>query len=91
MFLKTFAKCRGKAVFGRYYKFYIEILIFQLSCAIFTIILTFAVLWNIFWPGYSVGEGLEDFDDLNKTELFDMWKKEVLNRTDQILDDLSQP
>ena len=88
--LKNFRQMPWEGCLWKVLKVLWPILKLQLSCTIFTLILTFAVLWNIFWPGYSVGEGLEDFNELNKTELVDMWKKEVLNRTDQLLDDLSQ-
>ena len=46
----------------------------KISCLLFISILIFAVFWNIFWPGYAAGDGLEDFREMNLTEV---WKARI--------------
>lgn len=57
----------------------------KISCLLFISILTFAIFWNLFWPGYSVGDGLEDFRDVNMTEVLANAK----GRTEELLDSMS--
>ena len=61
------------------------ILVLKVSCFTFLVILIFAIFWNIFWPGYSVGEGLDDAQDFTLDEIL----MAVANGTKTLIDDLS--